>query len=417
MKNKLLIICLLLNVLLANDLEKVRYFAQKGNYPRAITLLENMIQKDSQNPHYYFELGKIYSSLSMNNESISCFKKVVTLDSTNIMALAELGKAYKKCEKYNEAVITLTRVLQIQPDNINIKKMLGELFFEKKQYANARKIYRELSEIDFLKNTAIVNIGLCEMRLGNVEEAIINFEQAYKEKPMNLQIVLLLSHAYTLNTDYIKAENLLKYELEKYPLNQKLLNEYARILFRNRRYKLALEFFGKLQEDSETDWERYQKMGMCCYYLDKPKYAEMMLQVSMQKDSTNYLTNFYLGLTKMDLEKWQDAEEYLTNAILLSTPSFMSEAYMRKALCFENLGNYEASLENYQLASKTGPHREEMHYYIATLIDQYFDDENLALEKYRYFLENCNDCDVRMKNYAESRVEQIREKQIFSREN
>ena len=414
MKYKVLVLILVLFThIIAEDNKQIDFWIENGNYIDAIELLQGMTQKNPNIIENYMKLGKIYLSLKMYNESIEYFQTVTKLDSTNTQAQILLGSAFMNSDKYYDAVIQFTQILKRNPENIKVKKLLAELYFKNDKYSDAKRMYEQLASFQLLKNNSMVNIGLCELKLGNIEESLNVLEQAYQENPHNLSTVLLLNRAYVSANLYTSSKDLLKFELKKYPLDQRLMKDYAGALFKLQNFNEALSIYNKLQDDPVEKWFRYQKMGMCHYYLDKPKYAELYLNQSFIKDSTNSITTYYLALSMVDLEKFEEADKMMSRTILLSTPSFFSEAYMRKAICNEQLSEFQESLKNFQLAAEYAPDRQDIHYYIATLIDMHFDNADLAILKYKYFLELGKKVDPAMIKYAEVRLEELEEYKIF----
>jgi len=417
MKLKIIFILFVISMQLFADNEntkKVDYWIDNGNYLKAIDLLETMTKENPESAESYLKLGKIFTSLKMHDKSLGYFKTVIELDSTNIQAQILLGNAFMNSDRYYDAVIQFTQILKHNPENIKVKNLLAELYFKNDKYSEAKRMYEQLAEFPLLKNNALVNIGMCELRLGNLEEALNILEKAYQENPLNFGTVLLLNRAYVTANLYTSSENLLEFELKKYPLEQRLLKEYANALFQLQKFDKAREIYNKLQDDPTEKWFRYQKLGMCHYYLDKPKYAELYLKQSFAQDSTNFITTYYYALAKVELEKYEEADKMMSKTIGLSTPSFLPEAYMRKAICHEKLENYNDALDNYQMAAEYAPERKDIHYYIATLIDMYFKNPDLAIQKYKSFLKNQKGADPAMINYAEMRLDKLEEEKLFS---
>jgi tetratricopeptide (TPR) repeat protein len=138
-----------------------------------------------------------------------------------------------------------------------------------------------------------------------------------------------------------------------------------------------------------------------------------MLNNSYQQDSTVYITTYYLALSMMEMNQFAEADKIFHKTINLCTPSFLEEVYIRKAICCENEMDYNESMENYKRAIHFAPDRKDVNYYIATLVDKYYQDIELSIKKYQYFLKNSSGCDADMVAYAEVRLEELKEQKLF----
>ncbi len=385
----------------------------QGNYLKALDQLKIKVEKDSATAEDYCKMGEIFQEMGMHGKAIRCFDKTLVEKPESINVRFARCHALIKSNQYEKAEESLLRITEEDSVNMKALLLLSDLYMQMKNYRQARSTYSELLAFEITKPMALSGIGQCELRLNNIEKALDYLEKAYHSDPSNLGLVFLLVKAYQLGGSYSLANQLLQDELTKYPENQQLLAEYAYSLFHNEEFGKALEIYGKVNENHLPAWEKQQRMGICFYYLDKPRYAELMLTNSRKQDSTIYLTSYYLSLSKMELEKYAEANQFFDETIQLSTPSFLAEVYIRKAICCENEQDYDASMANYKRAVHFAPNRKDIHYYIANLVDKHYKDIELAIEKFEYFLDHSDGCEAAMIEYAEVRLEELEEMKIF----
>ncbi len=388
-------------------------YIARGNYLKALNQLKIKVDKDSADAEDYRIMGSIFQEMGLHGKAIKCFDRVLAEKTIDFAVQFSLIQSLIKSKRYERAEKELLTIRQKDQANIKALLLLSDLYMQIKNYRKARSFYFELLDFEMTKTMALTGIGKCELQLNNLEKALDYLEKAYRSDPTNLKLVFLLVKAYQIGGSYSLANQLLQDELTKYPDNQQLLAEYAYSLFHNEEFQKALKIYEQVDEAWLPAWEKQQRMGICYYYLDKPRYAELMLSNSRKKDSTTYITSYYLALSKMELAQYADANAIFDETIHLSTPSFMAEVYIRKAICCENEQDYDASMANYKRAVHFAPDRTDIHYYIANLVDKHYKDIELAIEKFEYFLDHSKGCDVAMVNYAEMRLDELEEKKIF----
>ncbi len=84
-----------------NEAEK---FENKGQYQKAITLLDKAIEKDPEYLGAYINRGADKSALGKYQEAINDYKEVIKLDSENTLALFNIANNYKRLEDYLTAI-------------------------------------------------------------------------------------------------------------------------------------------------------------------------------------------------------------------------------------------------------------------------------------------------------------------------
>ena len=121
-------------------LEETRRFREKG-----IEHLTQALKIDTTNHRVLFELGVELEQLDKRTESISIMKRLIKLDSTDATALNFLG--YMLVEENTELELAgklIDKALQVEPKNGAFLDSKGWMYFQKKDFANAKK-YLELA--------------------------------------------------------------------------------------------------------------------------------------------------------------------------------------------------------------------------------------------------------------------------------
>ena len=395
--------------------DSVEILMNEGKYLESVSLLQSYIQSDEEYYTYYYNLGKIYQSLSLHFDACKSFLTLLKYEPDNISCHLSLGNSCMKLERFSMAKEHFSFVLERDSSNIAAKLNLARIYESEKDYISAMDIYRELLQISSMEDMALFKLGQCAFDMGKFKMAQNYLEETCKNNPENLQAHILLGRIYYIAKDYGRAKQLIGFELKKYPERFDLILFYGAILFNKKDYKEAILYYTKIIDNGKGTFEEYQKLGLCYYYIDKPEYADLMLMKSFVKDSTNGLTAYFIGLSNLDLFRYDKAEEFLSKAIIKSTPSYFSEIYIRLAMTKESQNKYEESFKYYKAALLLDPNRTEIKYYIAIIHDKYYNDDNLTIQYYEDFISGSERSDLKMVEYAEYRIQKIKESQFMTK--
>ena len=98
-------------------------------------------------------------------------------------AMVELAKANLMLGNPENAVPLLTRVLTAQPRNVDAHFTLGIALMDRTNYRQAEAAFVEALALDPENYRARNNAGLCCLRLGKLDDAIVHFQEALRLHP------------------------------------------------------------------------------------------------------------------------------------------------------------------------------------------------------------------------------------------
>ena len=391
-------------------IDSVEVLIREDKFLEAVPILTRLAKKDTTNFDNYYYLGKCYQNLSDHSRACYYFQQGLRIDPLNQRCLSSLGASYTKVKLYDQAIQQYLKLLQLDKNNTSAKLQLGKIYIKQDNYFAASNIFRELSEIPVLHNVALVNLGFCAFQVENYSRAINYLKEAYKNDPDNFRTLYLLIRSYYKSGNYKYALVLAERGLKVYPDQTFLLHSKATILFNLKLFKKAIPVYTKLIElKNNPDFQDYQKLGICYYYENKLKLADLKLRESYKKDSSNALTSYYLGVTNLELNNFESASKYLEKTINLSAPSFLGDTYFYLASVNSREQNFSEAIANYKRALQFSPESPEIYYYLASLYDKHLGLKDTALIYYRKYVNSPgkkDKIDV-MGNYAELRIQQI----------
>ena len=183
---------------LLNDLEK---------YEEALVALNQALRLDPNYEGAYFEKGYALGELGRYQESIQAYQKELQLDPTDKAALLNLGWTLNELGKYEEAVTYFNRALKIDPNYTLAQK--------NKQYSLEQISKKEAPQTEY---DTWIKQGTYDLTNGNFDEAIRNFDLAYKQNPNDQNLI-------NLKADALKKKGMALVEDGKFDLGVVFLGE------------------------------------------------------------------------------------------------------------------------------------------------------------------------------------------------
>ena len=227
-------------------------------------------------------------------------------------------------------------------------------FFKKKDYENALKTFKEILKEDENNQNTLNNIGLCEMRLGQYDEAQESLLKAISVDNSTPQPYLNLAELYFIKNDFLKAIELLQTATSVIPDNIAILHYLARIYIEDKRFNEAIDTLNMILDLSPENIDAYWDLGMVNFdmgeYESSSKNFENVLekvqnnpvifyqtalsyemQYNIDKAISNHLKaitvneNFplsykRLGMLYMARKDFEDAKEYFEDYLKFDLP-------------------------------------------------------------------------------------------------
>lgn len=171
----------------------IAFYRAKKNSD-AIQSINRALKLEPENPDLHVQLGNVNAALGFFDKSIGNYRRALELNSANLLAHVGLLRSHKEQRNATE----LHRCFDIARNALG---PVSELLFE---YASclselgildsAARIYSETIELDPQNADGFNNLGVIELTLGRVNEAIANFQKAidvrkkFPEAALNLMI-------------------------------------------------------------------------------------------------------------------------------------------------------------------------------------------------------------------------------------
>lgn len=170
-------------------------FADAGSKDKAIVLLQDMIQKEPNNPRIYYYLGELYSEKGDTTNALLNFSLAATNAPSDPAPF--IKKAILQVEDSPEAAKqSLAEGLERLPGDPRLTEMLGYVFFSQKKYDKAIEHFAQALEDVENKNpgsinpTLYYNYAIARQMAGQIPEAATLLSKAMEKNPAYLDAYL-----------------------------------------------------------------------------------------------------------------------------------------------------------------------------------------------------------------------------------
>jgi len=148
--------------------------------------------------------------------------EIIGLDSKNIKAFKSLGRLYFERKDYGEARQTFEHVLKLNEDDEEVYDGLAQIAREKGNLAQARDDYLKALNINNQRSQTYFDLALVYQAMGDMGEAISNIKKALQIEPNNPRYLDTMLEVSIMIKDKVLALDAYKKLIEVNPDNQKL---------------------------------------------------------------------------------------------------------------------------------------------------------------------------------------------------
>lgn len=290
-----------------NYLETALDYGNAGFYGEAIELLEWFVN-EARNykevyPMIFYYLGYYYLKLGEEGKGKNYFK---------------LGYQANPLYCFPNRIYSipvLEKAMEIHPDDPRAPYYLGNLYYDKKQYLKAIKLWEKARELDPEFPTTYRNLALGYYnKLGDSQKAREALERAFNLDKSDSRLLFELDQLYKkLNVDYQERLDFLEKHLEQVKERDDLYIEYVTLYNNLERYEEAREMLLNRKfhpweggEGKVTSQYVFCHLELAKKYLTEEKYQKA---ISLLNEAKKYPRN--LGEGKLPIAKENNINYYL----------------------------------------------------------------------------------------------------------
>lgn len=361
---------------------------EKKNLPEELSLYKEILSIKPEDPEIVYKLYELSNATGDVIWATIYLKKYLLFSPGNAVAHGLLGDLYYADKKNDEALDEYRAALKINPASKGFLKRyaeiviakglqdevidaldgliksgdadagtyttLGLIYEKKKMSAKALEMYqsalqREPSNID-----ALTALAGCQASIGDVNGAIISYEQILMMNPKTVNEYKELGELYLKSFKQVEAVKAFKQYLAKDSSNLELVKMVGNDAFKNKEYKDAIRYLGILASSASVD-DLFDYADACQMNGDTAKAIIAFEQLKSRKLKAPLQVKVCVALAA-DYEKIghdADAIKVLSELILLSGGKDPENLYKRAFLA-EKINRVDA-VKYYEENCKTFP--------------------------------------------------------------
>tara|TARA_Y100000022_G_scaffold199800_1_gene213182 strand:+ start:1200 stop:2249 length:1050 start_codon:yes stop_codon:yes gene_type:complete len=237
---------------------------------KAISLLSNLVKKDSEHINAYLQLGNLLRS--EDTERAIKIHQMLTVrqnldKETKIEILKSLALDYEKINELSKSKMEAEKIFDIDKTNLWANSFLLSLAEQTEDWDYAEKKAKDLKKIKgFSDKVNLSNYtlqkGIVHLEKKNISEAEKLFKKAISESPEFGMPYKYLGDIKHLNRDLVKAVEYWEKYMELSPKDSYIVfDSIETALFDLGRYSEVEKFYRKVLENNPSDFNAGQRLA------------------------------------------------------------------------------------------------------------------------------------------------------------
>lgn len=347
-------------------LKRAEALAKLNQHEKAIEDYSLCIEKDPQSWRAYYNRGNSYTALQQYQKAKADFEQCVRLNPSHASAHFNRARMNIKLGKLKDAMDDLNLALENNPTHSTALNNRGSLFAQFNQSDKALRDFDAAIEADSKNDDAYFNRGLLYFRQKSFLQALNSFNEAIRLNQRNSESYFLRGQCYlNLNnqnaalSDFNAAIGIDSQNAKYYDSRGSLLLKVGQRNAAYRDYSSAL----RLAKDPYLQAKVLNNRGNIVFFQGSLTGQLKDFQAAF-KDFNSAITiypklaeaHYGRGQVYFQLKKYQEALIDYNNARSLGLND--SQLLVRRAFCYEALGQNAAAIKAYQLYLRTAPKSE-----------------------------------------------------------
>ena len=333
-------------------LELVRYHVRRGEYDKAIRLLQKgveispndlvllkvkgeiealskkyedaandfqaIIKLAPHNPLGYMEMGRLMLAQKKTKDAVAWFKKAYNTKGGWQVAVPALIKTYAMAGKLDKAIKVAKNEVNKRSNSPLAHYYLGKTLLAKGDYSAAEKALTTASQLAPEWPEPYRALAQMYLKQGKIAKAIKRVEDIYSKRP-SVGVGLSLASLYEYYGHYNKAIDVYKELLQKYKNSPVLLNNLAYLYTEHctdkKKLNEAAEMITRALAIKPDAPNLLDTAAWVAYKQKRLNVAWNYIQDALAKGSQNAVIHLHAAIVARDLGKNDLAQKYLEEAI------------------------------------------------------------------------------------------------------
>ena len=167
-----------LNLIAFNSLGNL--YLSRAQAKSAEKVYRYLIQQDSLNPNFQYQLGRALSDKGRKFEMVDYFLKAYELDPKHTKSMYRLAKFYKAISKKDSTRLFIDKGLQVSPNDINFLQLKANFSYTAKEYPEAIAQLKKLEKLNYRTKNIYDMFEMSYLKIEKYDSAKVFFDKALK---------------------------------------------------------------------------------------------------------------------------------------------------------------------------------------------------------------------------------------------
>ncbi|WP_147677566.1 tetratricopeptide repeat protein [Algibacter pacificus] len=184
-------------------IERGKVLEKLGRYEDAIENYSITLKLDDPTSFALLHIGNCYEKLKQDDLALQYYDRTVHEDPLLDKGWIAITKFYKRKKNYQRALYFINKAINIDSENVTYWKLYAQINERLNFYEEAERGYRKTLDLGNYELNTWLTRGDLLIKLGELEAAVYNFEQAVDFYPENPELEYRLAGLYfTLRTPH-----------------------------------------------------------------------------------------------------------------------------------------------------------------------------------------------------------------------
>lgn len=337
-------------------------YSMSNRYEDAVGVLETIIKAQPGNLDNFYELAYIQKMAGQTKEAIKTLDDIEKKTGTEESLTLEKHRLYMQLNDMDGAVSELEKLIKAYPKESRYYGMLASLHRMTGKNEEARKVYKQLLDVNENDPYAQLYMGQDLYERGEKEKGAELLRKAVTsaQLPIEEKVQILMSVATSSGDEkenQALANDLAKSLADSYPDDPRALMMYGEILESEGKSAEALTYYKKALEKNPSDFGMWTRQFVM--YHELGKYQELE---DSGKDALEYFPNqpliyYFRGIALNQLDEFEKANKVLKQGILIGSDdsALLADMHAMVGDNYNSLGKFEKSDSAFDQALELQP--------------------------------------------------------------
>lgn len=345
------------HAILGSKLKKAQGLIQSGQLEKAEQVLLPLTKRYPRAETPWLLLGSIYGQSGRYQDAERCCRSIIAINSGHAMGLSLLGSACAVLGKHEEAIVHLRKAVGLDPGNPGTRYNLGNALYTCGKVEEAEKEFRAVLQLKPGDAQTCFGLANCMLAQSRWQDALASYRAANHAMPDNYDLNMSLGLTYQNLGKLDEAIGCYQHALQLTDRRSGPLCALAYAKALQGHLETALDYLEQVLRDQPDDTRARIDRADIYYRMGRIDEAHAQVCALLEEGlETPRLVMVYAFLCR----RFQECDRVIVLAedMLKHRPLQKSEHITLQYLLgklYDQGGDYEAALRNYQQANESTP--------------------------------------------------------------